>query len=152
MSRARLPLLYALLITLLGLIVSATYWRAEEKEVDDRANHALNLAADQIASVIGQRLRSYELALRGVKGLMESSDQVTGREFHRYIESLQLPQTRPGLQGIALVMHVPADQLDTFVARMRAQDQPSYQVRPEGDQLYRLHPCHDVPAAGDTVT
>ena len=79
MSRARLPLLYALLITLLGLIVTATYWRAEEKEVDERTDHALNLAADQIASVIGQRLRSYELALRGVKGLMESSDQVTGR-------------------------------------------------------------------------
>ena len=152
MSRARLPLLYALLITLLGLIVTATYWRAEEKEVDERTDHALNLAADQIASVIGQRLRSYELALRGVKGLMESSDQVTGREFHRYIESLQLPQTRPGLQGIALVMHVPADQLDTFVARMRAQDQPSFQVRPEGKRpvyaaLAFIEPLNEANAA-----
>lgn len=152
MSRARLPLLYALLITLLGLAVTATYWRAEEQEVDDRADHALNLAADQIASVIGQRLRSYELALRGVKGLMESSDQVTGREFHRYIEALQLPQTRPGLQGIALVMHVPADQLDTFVARMRAQDQPSFQVRPEGERpvyapLAFIEPLNEANAA-----
>lgn len=152
MSRARLPLLYALLITLLGLIVTATYWRAEEKEVDDRADHALDMAADRIASVIGQRLHSYELALRGVKGLMESSDHVTGREFNRYIDALQLPQTRPGLQGIALVMHVPADQLDTFVARMRAQDQPSFQVRPEGERpvyapLAFIEPLNEANAA-----
>ncbi|MDO9159800.1 MAG: CHASE domain-containing protein, partial [Burkholderiaceae bacterium] len=152
MSRARLPLLYALLITLLGLIVTATYWRAEEKEVDDRADHALDMAADRIASVIGQRLHSYELALRGVKGLVESSGQVTASEFHRYIDALQLPQTRPGLQGIALVMHVPADQLDTFVARMRAQDQPSFQVRPEGERpvyapLAFIEPLNEANAA-----
>ncbi|MDP2093093.1 MAG: EAL domain-containing protein, partial [Hydrogenophaga sp.] len=103
-------------------------------------------------SEITQRLRSYELALRGVKGLMESSDQVTGREFHRYIEALQLPQTRPGLQGIALVMHVPAAQLDTFVARMQAHEQPSFQVRPEGERpvyapLVFIEPLNQANAA-----
>lgn len=132
MMRVRRPLLYSLLITLLGLIVTATYWRAEEQEVNERADHALDMSADQITSVITQRLRSYELALRGVKGLVESSNQVSGHEFHRFFETLQLPQTRPGLQGIALVMHVPAEQLDTFEARMRAQDQSSFQVRPVG--------------------
>ena len=152
MFRARLPIIYSLLITVLGLVVTATHWRAEEQEVDDRADHALNMAADQITSKITQRLLSYELALRGVKGLAESSDQVTASEFHRYIEALQLPQTRPGLQGIALVMHVPADQLDTFVADMRAQDQPAFQVRPEGERpvyapLAFIEPLNEANAA-----
>ncbi|MDP2418783.1 MAG: CHASE domain-containing protein, partial [Hydrogenophaga sp.] len=152
MLRARLPIIYSLLITVLGLAITATHWWSEEQQVDDRAEHALNMEADQITSVITQRLLSYELALRGVKGLVEGSDQVTASEFHRYIEALQLPQTRPGLQGIALVMHVPADQLDSFVADMRAQDQPAFQVRPEGERpvyapLAFIEPLNEANAA-----
>lgn len=132
LSRTHLPLLYALLVTLLGLAVTAAYWQAGEQEVHDRADNALHTSSDQIASVINQRMRSCELALRGVKGLWESSDIVTGAEFHRYVEALQLTQTRPGLQAIGFVSHVPTQRLNTFAAQMRASGQPSYQVRPAG--------------------
>lgn len=134
LPRNLLPLLYALLITLLGLAVTAVYWQAEEQEVHERADQALHTSAEQVTSVIAQRMRSYELALRGVKGLLESSDAVTGSEFHRYIEALQLAKTRPGLQAVVFVPHVPAERLNTFVAHMRAQGQPSYQVRPAGER------------------
>lgn len=132
--RAHLPVMYALLVTLLGWAITGVYWQSEEQEVHDRADHALRMSADQMTSVIAQRMLSYELALRGVKGLLESSAAVTGDEFHRYIEALQLAKTRPGLQAIGFLPHVPATQLAPFVARMRAQGQPSYQVRPAGER------------------
>jgi diguanylate cyclase (GGDEF)-like protein/PAS domain S-box-containing protein len=132
--RTHIPLLSATLVTILSLAVTGVYWQAEENEVNERADHALNTAADQTVSVISQRLRSYELALRGVKGLLESSQQVTTEEFRRYVKSLQLQQTQPGLQGLAFVSHVAADQLSDFESRMRSMNHSAYQVHPVGQR------------------
>ncbi len=92
------------------------------------------MSADQMTGVITQRMRSYELALRGVKGFLENSDVVTRAEFHRYIEALQLTKTRPGLQAVVFVPHVSAERLDAFLSHMRAQGMSSYQVRPVGER------------------
>ena len=134
LPRNRLPLLYALLVTLLGWAVTAVYWQSEEEEVQDRAEHAFHMSADQLAGTITQRMRSYELALRGVKGLLESSNVVNKAEFQRYTDALQLAQTRPGLQALVFVRHVPAGQLSGFVAHMRTQGDTDYQVKPTGER------------------
>lgn len=48
MSRSQYALLPALLITVLGLTMTALYWRTEETEITKRADDALQLAADQM--------------------------------------------------------------------------------------------------------
>lgn len=149
--RARLSVWAPVLVTTVGLLVTALYWHGEEEEAKDRAEHALHMAADQMTNVISQRLRSYELALRGVKGLMESSQQVTAAEFHRYVHALQLQQIRPGLQGVAFVPHVTPDRLQAFESDMRSVNHPDYRIHPAG-QRARYAPIALIEPATPTNT
>ena len=64
-------------------------------------------------------MAAYELVLRGVKGYYDGSDSIDRDEFEAYVQALRLPETRPGLQGVAYVLNLPADELDAHVEQMR---------------------------------
>ena len=95
------------LITLLMLGVTLGYWNNERMEASDMRQHVFAGEADHVTQRIQRRLSDFDLVLRGVKGLYESSDYVSREDFRQYYKALALDQMRPALQGIAIALRVP---------------------------------------------
>lgn len=124
------------LVTGLMLVVSFLYWSKEERAIQQQHQVALEAVANRTRDSLQDQLLAYELVLRGVKGLVEGSDRVTALDFRRYVSSLNLPSTQPGLLALALVREVSEGNWATFEQSMQA----------EGDHLFRLQ--HKAPHSG----
>lgn len=83
---------------------------------------------DGIADTIGTRLRHYEIAMEMARGLFVASEDVTAEEWRVFTTSDRFVDQIPGVYGFAYVERIPADQIDTYVAVMRANDDPDFNV------------------------
>ena len=123
-----LPPLAALIM--LGL--TYLYWQSEEDNIRAQRSQNFHAAADQIAYNLKDRMATYEVVLRGVKGYFEGSEHIDREEFRTYVDALQLIETRPGLRSISLILHVRADELQSHTDQVRTHGVADYSVRPPG--------------------
>jgi len=149
--RRWVPLVLPPLVGMFALGLSYLYWQGEEDNV--QAKNALNfeVAADQVAYNLKDRMATYEVVLRGVKGYFEGSERISREEFKTYVEALQLQETRPGLQGVSLILHLFEPQLDLHIADMRRRGFPHYNVLPLGVRAAYAPITHIEPLRGDNV-
>ena len=88
----------------------------------------------EITLRIEQRLTSYEQVLLGVKGLYIASKSVDRNAFHDYVNSLQLKNYFPGIQGIGFSLIVPPQEKARHSDAIRKQGFPNYTIHPEGER------------------
>lgn len=95
---------WPLLVLVVALLL--TGWLARhERELQWRdQRRSFDAALRDATTRIEQRLASHEQMLRGVRGLFDASDEVTRRDFERYVALLQTGADFAGLRSIA---HVP---------------------------------------------
>lgn len=148
-SQRWLPIVLPPLVALITLGLTALYWQSEERSAQASRRQNFEVAADQVASNLRDRMTTYEVVLRGVKGYFEGSDRIDREEFQTYVEALQLQETRPGLQGVSLILQLVEPQLDLHVADMRRRGFPNYSVRPAGSRPVYAPITHIEPLRGD---
>ncbi|HSN92853.1 MAG TPA: CHASE domain-containing protein [Anaeromyxobacteraceae bacterium] len=128
--RAAAPL--AVLVLAGALALTFLAWRAA-RSGEDRARRAeFELQVQDADARVLQRMRAHEQVLRGAQGLFAASLHVDREEFHRYVESLQLAEAYPGIQGVGFSLLVPAAAREAHVEAVRAEGFPAYAVWPEG--------------------
>ena len=142
-----LPPLAALLM--LGL--TFLYWQSEERNMRAKREQNFQAAADQIVYNLKDRMATYEVVLRGVKGYFEGSERIDREEFQAYVGALQMQETRPGLQAISLIVRLPAAALQAHIDDMRARGFPDYGVRPPGEREAYAPITHIEPLEGDNL-
>jgi len=123
-------LFFAPVLAAVLLGVTYLYWANEERTGQERRVHTFNTAVDRVVSNLSDRMAAYEIVLRGVRGYFDGSESISHQEFQAYVDALQLPQTRPGLQGVALLMRVPQAQVAAHEARLRRAGWTDYQLHP----------------------
>jgi PAS domain S-box-containing protein len=75
---------------------------------------------EKVASDTRVRLQTYFDMLLSIKGMFAVDDNITRPEFSRFIRALDLTGRYPGFQAIQFVREVPAEDLDSFTRRVRA--------------------------------
>lgn len=123
-------------VAMILLTVTFVLWRNKAQENLDAREKMFAQAADQITDSLQQRVRHFELVLRGVKGFMEGSKHINRAEYSAYFESLHLDKMLPGLLAISVSAMVALADLASHVTAQR-QDYPLYQVKP--DSALGLH-------------
>lgn len=108
----RLVTIVVLVGVLLGAIMSLWTWNREQETA------AVNLATrgDVVAHSIDDALVEVVGRLRAVGGLYESSEQITGDEFARFVENLGLIE---GLGGIGYMPIIDAGDVASFEDEMK---------------------------------
>jgi len=86
--------------------------------------------AEQVRFTVANRIDTYVALLRSASGLFAASEEVTRRDFFRFVERLDLRERYPGMQGIGFSQRIPAAELDHTVARIRASGDPGFRIRP----------------------
>lgn len=83
-------------------------------------------------TAIQDRIEVYINALEGAKGLLAASDVVERKEWKAYVDSLNIQENYPGIQGIGYSIFVDPQDLTSHINTIRAEGFPEYTVRPEG--------------------
>ncbi|MFI3187994.1 hypothetical protein BCS42_16315 [Crenothrix sp. D3] len=117
---------------LLGLAGSgaAGYWM--KVEIDTREYQRFIHYCEEIQQKITARLEAHEQILLGGAAGFDASDTVTRQEWHIYVEYLHRNNHFNGIQGLGFALWIPAKQLATHQAQIRAEGFPNYKIRPEG--------------------
>lgn len=134
LTRYRQITLFAVSVTVFMLGLTFAYWYKEQQESTEKRQQAFTESADQIMSIINLRLTRFELMLRGVKGFFESSGFVLQNEYRNYINALDLQQTMPGLQGVAIALYVPEENKLRHFAEMHQRGLTEYDIKPSGNR------------------
>jgi diguanylate cyclase (GGDEF)-like protein len=122
----------ALAVVLVGLVGSLLLARAWESAVTRQRDERLDRTAASRTVTISTALANYESALQAARSLWLASTSVNRQEFNVFARSLDLRDRYPGLQAIGWRSVVTDDEVDGFVARNRADGEPTFTIRPPG--------------------
>ena len=130
-GQVSVPLVAMLLTALAGMLVTGLLAGWLERANQARLHKALNAATERVADGVVKRLELYQYGLRGARGtLLTTGEWGMSREiFGRYARSRDVSREFPGARGFGLIRRVPKNELETFLARARA----------DGPADFRLH-------------
>ncbi len=115
------------LLTLYGL----------RQQAEKSAAKQFNLYVMDVVEAIEERLHQHEQILLGAAGLFDSSATVTRKEWHTYINRLDLNKNYPGILGVGYSQLIKPADLNGHIATVRREGFPAYTVRPAGErELY----------------
>lgn len=123
-------LLVALLLTLWG-------WRFMSDQVRESRRLRFEQESERLEQAILDRLRHYETALYGARGLFPPGGMVDHATWRRYVDSLDLANRYPGALGLGLSLKLTPAQWAAWEARLRAEGLPDIRFRPEGERPER---------------
>lgn len=132
-SMRLMPWLLSGLVLLTGAVITYSLWLDAKQDDSKKLRATLEYSADVTASNILSRLNAFQVLMRGVKGHIDGSDNVTSSEFHTYIQSLRL-NTLTGIKGVALVELVNHAEKEQHIAKKRRQGFLNYKIHPEGNR------------------
>lgn len=128
-----LPWLLSGLVLFLGALITYNLWLNAQQDDHKKLGATLEYAANVTANNIKSRLNAFQVMMRGVKGYIDGSDNVTANEFHTYIQSLRL-NTHIGLKAVALLSLVEYAEKEKHITENRKRGFPNYNIYPTGNR------------------
>jgi len=101
----------ALLSSLIGTSLYVFTHRSIESDARERFVNHVRYAQ----SVIGVRVKSYTDLLRGAASQIQSTDTLTHRQFHAYVQGVSLPRSFPAVEYINYAVYVEEADRKTFM-------------------------------------
>lgn len=138
MLSGRASLLFRYGMTLISLIASVAVFLMVESIIRSRGEMAFTTVTNDNLAALDARLGSYRQALDGLAGLLDASDEVTARDWQRYVDALKIDNNLPGLSGLGYVVMVERSQTERFLAEMRAKGVPGLVIHPDTGQEQKL--------------
>lgn len=115
-----------------SLLLTATAWHISEKNLKARNYDRFNFRVENVRNNMIKRLKEYEQVLLGGLGLFMASDEVNREEWKTYVESLNLHQNFPGIQGVGFTKILKEDEIKAFETKIRREGFLDFKVRPAG--------------------
>jgi two-component system, sensor histidine kinase and response regulator len=122
----------AVVAQVIGLSGTAAVVWWQVGNLDDAATAQFANEIDHLERDVVRRLTLGQFGLGGLRGTYAASKEVKRAEFRAYVESRDLKREFPGLRGFGFIEHVPRQDLDQFVANVRADDSPDFNVKTTG--------------------
>jgi diguanylate cyclase (GGDEF)-like protein len=122
----------------LAFSVASTYYFSIQ--VRQEAHSRFETVAVGVANDVQSRIRTYGDVLFALRGLFDSSDDVTRDEFHRFAQALSLDERYPGATNISFAHRVPHAKKLQFERAVRAETSPlvkglpEFAVKPPGER------------------
>lgn len=109
-------------------------WHVQEARVRAEQAQRFNLAVNDVESTLRERMRAYEMVLRGLAGLFVAGDDVSLAEWTQAADQLQVQELYPGIQAVALARYVRADEMPGMLERIIASGRSDFRVYPAGER------------------
>ena len=106
-------------------------WHFSKQQIDTQVEAQFQREADQVVELVSERMLKYEDALwGGVSAIQARGGDISFRDWRVFAKHLRIEAKYPGINGIGVIHHVPADKLGSYLAEQRA-DRPRYDLHPK---------------------
>jgi PAS domain S-box-containing protein len=119
-------------VLLLSLLLTLLAYYGTDRAIRDRAQARFQFQTEQLKAALLERMRDYQMALRGAAALWSASQTVTRDQWRRYVLGLDIQRHYPGIQGLGFSQVIRPEELDRHLSEIRAEGYPQYQIRPPG--------------------
>ncbi|MHB9070258.1 MAG: CHASE domain-containing protein [Sedimentisphaerales bacterium] len=119
----------------LSLLITVFLWHLSSNYLKTKARESFALRVDKITSEIDERLYDCRTILRSLSALLTIQGEVNRDQWRTYIESLRLGDRYPGIQGVGFSKLIQPSELQSHLAKIRAEGFPNYTVWPEGKRV-----------------
>lgn len=120
------------IILIAALLVTYNVWKNAVQIANQALQSTFAFRVKEVNDRIQQRMAIYEQVLLATSGLFHASETVTRQEFHKFVESLNLPKIHPGIQGVGFSILVSPDEVDRHIDAVRKEGFPEYTITPDG--------------------
>jgi len=120
---------WAVLAGSLAFSGASTYYFGAQ--VRQEAHSRFETVAVGVANDVNSRIRAYGDVLFALRGLFDSSTEVTRDEFHQFAQALSLGERYPGVTNISFTFRVPHARKLQFERAVRAEKGPLVKGLPE---------------------
>lgn len=120
----------------LSVAVGLVLYIATANSIEEDSRQRFSALAQNARNIIVARIKSYTDVLRGTASIFQTSYPLTQRQFHGYVQGLDLPRYFPAIEAINFAAYVRDEERDAFEKRMNEELQPyGY-----GDAPFRIRP------------
>jgi diguanylate cyclase (GGDEF)-like protein len=120
---------WAVLAASLAFTAASAYYFSSQ--VRQEAHSKFETVAIGVARDVQTRIRAYGDVLYAIRGLFDSSTEVTRDEFHQFAQALSLGERYPGATNISFAPRVPHAKKLEFERAVRAEKSPLVKGLPE---------------------
>ncbi len=121
------------IILIFMLTLTTGLWQYSEIQFINLSLDRFQSRAEKHKNVIVNRLQNYIQALHGAAGLFAADDDVTRKDWHEYVKSLNAEKLLPGIQGVGVIE----------IVYKKNKYQHETAVRADGISYYSIHPVTD---------
>jgi diguanylate cyclase (GGDEF)-like protein len=115
----RLRLELTLLMAVLSLMVTLGVWRQSRESAVEKAQALFDLRVDELAHAVALRVADYEQLLHGARGLFAANQGIGQREWHAYVQELNIGPLHRGMETFGVFRVIGAADLEKFLAERR---------------------------------
>jgi len=135
------------LIVALSLLMTIAVWQYSKIQIQEKNENRFHREADQVITLIIERLQKYEDALwSGVASIQSHKGSVSFSQWKSFSTALRLPEKYHGINGIGVIFNVPDQDLARYLDTQQ-RDRPDYGIYPKHDNPYRLPITYIEPVA-----
>lgn len=122
----------------LSMTVGLVFYFTTASSIESDSRQRFTAHAQNASNIIVARIKSYTDVLRGTASIFQTSYPLTRRQFHGYVQGLDLPRYFPAIEAISFAEYVKDADRDAFERRMNTElttdndlAQP-FKIRPPG--------------------
>ncbi|MDD3505111.1 MAG: CHASE domain-containing protein, partial [Sulfurimonas sp.] len=119
-------------IVLFSILVAASIWVTTQNYYNAIAAQKFEDSVDENIDKIKYRMQKYENVLQSGVGFLYGSDFVTRKEWHDFIEIINIKKNYPGMQGIGFAKMIQPDEVAKIEQQMREGGFESFSLHPSG--------------------
>lgn len=116
------------------LTITVLVWHNERSQYEVRLQQSFNALADKVATVISSRMETYIDAHYSGVGFFTGSNYVDRKEWRAYVDSLNLIDRYPGINGLGYAVQIEHADKEAFEAELREKEWPDYAIIPPGER------------------
>ena len=126
----------AYLVLALSLATTALVYYRVRINVDNRAQARFERAVRDEKVTIEERIPRYADEMFAVRGLFSGRWTVTPWQWARFLNSIELHRSYPGIRTVGYMEQVKAAEVPEFLnnLRVRTNGETEFQIKPEGDR------------------
>lgn len=120
----------------LSVAVGLAFYVTTASSIEADSRQRFSAHAQNARNIVVARIKSYTDVLRGTASIFQTSYPLTRRQFHGYVNGLDLPRYFPAIETINFAEYVREADRAAFERRMNAELTPDT----DGSEPFRIHP------------
>lgn len=124
----------AWIVLIASLTLTGIAWYMSDQAIRQRTEQRFKFQSTDIAFRVSQRLLEYETILRSGAGLFNASGKVDRQEWKDFVNSLNLKDNLPGIQGMGYSEVIAPDKRMQHIADTRKEGFADYTIYPSGQR------------------